>query len=431
MPEEATALQIDPKDLREKIIPIFEEVLDQKFNEETVAKLVDQNPKLVEALKTVNKGAVIIGELPDEIMREGKVTLSQFLGDVRRRAMNPQADPANCLRFLKPDQLITADSNIPMDRIPVEIRKDLYEGLNTAGGYLVPTEESRELLNVATELYSVVPGLCRRVPMRTHQITFPTRTSGLTAYWIPEATATLGKTPTGEYQTYGEKLRSDLILGQMTLTAFVCAVKVVVSNQLLDDSDPQIETILRGLFSETLADAWDDACLDGAGTALDPITGLNTLITTNALAAGAVFNFDDIIDLVFGVIDNDSRANPVIIGTTKAEKVLMKVKDADGQYLYKGPREVADVPSVWGHGYYRDGNISNVLGAGTNETRLYSGDFRRHGFAGERMGLIIKTNPWAEPFFSFNQTAFLAEFRVGFTVDAEKYFSKMDGVPTV
>ena len=49
----------------------------------------------------------------------------------------------------------------------------------------------------------------------------------------------------------------------------------------------------------------------------------------------------------------------------------------------------------------------------------------------ESRGLIIKTNPWAEPFFSYNQTAFLAEFRVGFTVDAEKYFSKMDGVPTI
>ena len=64
MPKENTALQIDPEDLKEKIIPIFEEVLDQKFNEETIKKLVDENPKLVEALKTVNKKDVIIGEVP-------------------------------------------------------------------------------------------------------------------------------------------------------------------------------------------------------------------------------------------------------------------------------------------------------------------------------------------------------------------------------
>jgi len=411
-----------------EMIEVMEEALDKRINEDTIGGVLDQ--KLEKYLKPVDKKDVIIGEVADKGPEEAKVGLSQFLGDIRRAAMQPQAPPESYLKWLKPDQILRADSGIPMDRLPKSVQKDLYEGTNSAGGYLVPTEESRELLNVASELFSVIPGMCRQVPMRTHQITFPTLSSGLTAYWIPEATDTAGKTPSGAYQEYGEKILSNMGLGQMTLNAYVCAVKVVVSNQLLDDSDPEVDNVLRALFGETLGDAWDTACLQGAGTALDPITGLNSLITTNALAAGAVFNFDDIIDLIFGVLDNDSKAYPGIIGNTKAEKMLMKVKDEDKNYLYKKPREALGVPDVWGHPYHRDGNVPSNLGTGGNETRLYAGDFKRHGYAGRRLGLIIKTNPWGEPYFSFNQTAFLAEFRVGFTVDAEKYFAKMDGVPT-
>lgn len=412
---------------QKEMIALMEKVVGETLNEGAIGTVIDD--KLKALLAPIDQKLVRLGELKDDTQPE-KISFSKFLGDVRRAAMNPRAPADQVLKWLKPHQLVLAQSGINEEMIPPGIKKDLYEGTDSAGGYLVPTEEARELLNVATELFSVVPGLCRQVPMRTHQITFPTLSSGLTAYWVPEATATIGLTPNAAQQTSGEKYRSDITLGQMAITAYVCAVKVVVSNQLLDDSDPAVDQVLRMLFAETLGDAWDDACLGGTGAATDPITGLNSKIVTNALNAGAVFNYDDILDLFFGVLDNDSKANPVAVGTTKAEKMLMKVKDNDGQYVYKGPRESLGTPTLWGQPFYRDGNISNTLGAGANETRLYAGDFRRHAYAGKRMGLIVKTNPWAEPFFSFNQTAFLAEFRVGFTVDDEKYFSKMDGVPT-
>jgi len=410
---------------QKEIIQVVENAVGAALNEDTIGAFVDK--KLEAALKPLDKKDVIVGDVPEELHPK-EVTFSQFLGDLRRAAMGGRGEP---LKWMDPEKMIKADSGIDPERIPVDIRKDLYEGTTTTGGYLVPTEESRTLLNVAAENFSVVPGLCRPVPMRTHQITFPTLASGLTAYWIPEATTTLGVTVDGTGQSAGEKILSNIVLGQMSLTAFVCAVKVVVSNQLLDDSDPQVDQILRALFSETLGDAWDTACLQGAGTALDPITGLNSLITTNALVAGAQFDFDDIIDLIFAILDNDSKSYPSIIGNTKAEKVLMKVKDNDKQYIYKKPREKLGIPDVWGHPYQRDGNVPNNLGTETDETRLYAGDFGRHGYAGRRMGLIIKTNPFGEPYFSYNQTAFLAEFRVGFNTDAEKYFAKMDGVPTV
>lgn len=404
-----------------EMIAILEQVLDTRLNESAIGNIIDN--RLKGLLEPIRKDQVILGEVPQDLANPNKITISQYLGDVRRAFAQGREGG---LKWMKPEQMIKTLADPTM--------KDMYGPATstTHGGYLIPTEESRELLNVATELFSVVPGLCRSVPMRTNQITFPTMTAGLTAYWIPEAgsTTTLGVTPDGTHQATGEKIRSDLTLGQMTVTAFVCAVMVVVSNQLLDDSDPQIDQILRSLFAETLGDAWDAACLTGTGAATNPISGLDTLVTTNLLAAGAQFDYDDIVDLLFAVLDNDSKCYPHIIGTTRAEKVLMKVKDNNAQYVYKKPSEAMGIPEIWGHPFHRDGNVSNVLGANANMTRLYAGDFGKHAYAGRRMGVTVATNPFGEPYFSFNQTAFRAEFRVGFTVDAQTYFSVMEGVPT-
>jgi len=406
-----------------EIIETIEKTIDLALNEETIKKFVDDGLK--KALEPLKKDQVIIGDMPDEQMRDKGVTFSQFLGDMARHmAGGNHPKLGSGLKFLKPEQLVFFEG------MEDARSKDLYEGTTTTGGYLVPTEESRELINIATEMFSVIPGLCRQVPMRTNQITFPTLTSGLTGYWVPEATTTLGVTPDGTAQSSGEKIRSDIVVGQMAITAYVYAVVVAVSNQLLDDSDPQIDLILRNLFAETLGDGWDTACLLGAGTATDPITGLNTRCTTNALLAGAQFDFDDILDLCYAPLHQDSKSQVQILGNTYAELVLLKVKDDENQYIYKAPVSDGATPTIWGRPYYRNGNILNTYGTNSDKTRLFAGDFRRHGYAGRRMGITIMANPYAEPYFSYNQTAFRAEFRVGFNVDHEKYFSKMDGVPT-
>lgn len=409
---------------QKEMITLMEEAIGKHLNEEAIGTLIDA--RLQKALEPIKRSEVILGEIPDEQTRDENVTFSQWLGDITRHmAGGSHPKLGSGLKWLKPEQLAFKEP-------AGGAKKDLYEGSTTAGGYLVPTEESRELLDVQAQKWNVIPALCRQVPMMTNQITFPTLTSGLTGYWVPEAgsTSTLGKDVDGSQQSIGEKIRSDITTGQMAIVAHVYAVVVVVSNQLLDDSDPAVDMVLRNLFSETLFDGWDTACLMGAGTTTDPITGLNSKITTNALQAGAQFNFDDITDLVFACLHQDTRQMPQIIGNTYAEQVLRKVKDDDGQYLYKTPREDGAMPTIWGYTYNRDGNILNTYGTNNNKTRLFAGDFARHGYAGKRMGVTIMANPFAEPYFSFNQTAYRAEFRVGFNVDDERFFAKMDGVPT-
>jgi len=402
----------------QELITLLERATGLELSAEKVKGLIDE--RLSGMLKAVNPQKILLGA-DQPAAAQG---FSRFLADVRRLGMGQPVRHA--------DELVQAGS-AGLKHISPSRVKDLREGATTAGGYLVPTEQAGEVLNLVNK-YSAIKDLCRQVPMSAHQITFPTITGGLTAYWVPEASDTEGATVDGSGQADGEKPRTEPTFGQLPVTAHVLAVKVVVSNQLLDDSDPSVDLVLRSLFAETIGQAFDVAALRGTGAATDPITGLAGRITTNAFSASGEFNFDDVADLIFKVYENAPYAAEVpVLGHPKAEKVLMKLKDDEGEYIYRQPgqprAEGDQRPRVWGEPFVRDPNILTNLGAGS-ETRLFAGDFATSAIVGVRSGMIVKTNPWAEPYFSYNQTAFLAEVRMGFALSDEKRFAMLSGVPT-
>jgi HK97 family phage major capsid protein len=390
-----------------------------ELDETKIKGLIDE--RLGRVLKAVEPKSIRVGE----DIHDSAVGFSRFLGDVRRLGMGQAPRHGG-------EMVRTINSGMkPVSAAEV---KDLREGATAAGGYLVSSEQAGEVLNLVNK-FSAIKDLCRQVPMNAHQITFPTISEGLTAYWVPEASDSEGKTVDGSDQAGGEKPRSEPTFGQLPVTAHVLAVKVVVSNQLLDDSDPSVDQVLQNLFAETIGQAFDVAALRGTGAATDPITGLAGKITTNDLTTGGSFDFDNVVDLIFRIYENAPFAAEVpVLGHPKAEKVLMKLKDSSGDYIYRQPgqprAEAESRPRIWGEPFVRDPNILTNLGGTTDETRLFAGDFAGSAIVGLRTGMVVKTNPWAEPYFSYNQTCFLAEVRIGFNLSDEKRFAKLEAVPT-
>lgn len=413
----------------EELTSLMEKVMDQALTPEKMSDLI--SPIVLQYLKSdeVKKHMVMTaGELAPKQAEDGsKIGFSRWLGDIKRMCLGKE--PIHT-------------KNKEMDFIPVMEKADglhassvdaahqklLYEGANASGGFLVPTEESKKLLDF-TNLFEVVAPLCTQVPMTTNSITFPTLTAGLTAFWIPEAATT---SPSG--QAAGQKQETTPTFAQMNITAHTLAIYVFVSNQLLDDSDPAVDNILFNLFGKTLGSFFDVAILRGAGSGTDPISGLVSQVTSNVLQTGAQLDFDDVLDLIYSCYDNSGQGTLRIdvIGNTKSERLLLKVKDNDGQYLFKGPAASVDgVPSIWTEPWRRDNNILNNLGTGSNKTRIFAGDFQNFAFVGNRSQIVIRANPWGTG-FPQNQTAFLAEFRKGFTLDsnAEDRFAILNNVPT-
>jgi len=388
-----------------EIIALLEKAMGQQLDESILPRIA----AIEENLKAVEKSQVMTGEELDGRAEKSPLTFSQYLGDLSRKFQGENPIHVNS------------------DDVSKVFMKSLNEGTDASGGYLVPTEESRTLIDL-TDNFSVIPPLCQQVPMRTNSIVFPTMSSGLTAYWIPEATSNTGTT-----QSAGVKQESTFTLSSMTITAHVCAVMVYVSTQLLDDSDPAVDKVLYSLFAKTIDGAFDTAILRGAGTTTDPITGLATAITTNTNTAGSSLDFDDVIDLIYDCYDNAQNASKIdVIGNTKAERQLLKIKDNDGQYIFKSPNQGGKAlgqGTIWGEPWHRDGNVSNTLGSSSDKTRIFAGAFSESAYVGNRAQVIIKANPFGDG-WERNQVGFLAEIRKGFQVDDESRFAKLEGIPT-
>lgn len=424
-----------------EIIVKLEEIMDLKLNEENMKQLV--GPIMTDLLSDfAKKEDVLTYEQLTQRQAEAaeKTTFSQWLGDVSRiqkgetpiHSKQPELDyivnPDNGMTHKDLNKIYTGiASGGGTDTGFTGVDKSMYTSSNTAGGYLVPTEESRTLIDL-TDNWEVIPGLCQQVPMRTNVITYPTLTDGLTAYWIPEP---VKYNPSS--QSDGVKQASDMTLGQMTITTHVLAILVYVSNQLLDDSEPSIDQILYNAFGKTLGSYFDLACLSGAGTATDPVTGLDGLITTNSIATGATLDFDDIIDLLASV-ENASKGpsaipNITMVGNSRPKHVLRKVKDTTGNYIWRDPTVAAQMGTIYGVPYAVDNNVSITEGAGGDKSVIYAGDFANYAYVGNSMNMVIKANPWMSAAFTGNMTVFLAEFRRGFQVSDETLFAELTGVP--
>jgi HK97 family phage major capsid protein len=418
-------MELEMKQLIERLEKRLEEPLDP----EKVKALI--NPLVLDAIKG-NKAALVTD--PEEVHGAPKKSFSKFLGDVKNACAEGSSgigyarEKGMIPAFSRSGEMRTVLAHESVKNLPEELVKDMYTSSDASGGYIANPEYAREVLDVATPMWSPLVRECRQVPMRSRLMYFPTKTAGLTGYWIPETT----DSTTAATQAQGVKQRSNLTLGQMSITAHTFAVLVAVSNQLLDDSDPAVDAYLRGLFQETLDDGLDTAILSGTGAATDPITGLDGKIAAaNKLNVGGEFGYSDLLALLFSVYKNHKNPGPVpIIAHAVGEQMIEQyVVDKDGRPLLKTDFAAGGTPVIRGERIIRDGNISVALGGGSDRTRLYAGAFSKEAFLGKRSDMIVRAS--SERLMEFNQTLFLAEFRVGFNVSSGSFFAYLDGVPTV
>lgn len=139
----------------------------------------------------------------------------------------------------------------------VEIRADnefdsraMAEGINTAGGFLVPDEFEQAIIDLR-EQYGVARKECQIKPMASDHSNQPKKIGGLTAY------------PRGENQAATE---SQSTWGNVELTARSWDVLTRISNELSEDTLISIAEDVANDGALAFATAEDNACIDGDGT---------------------------------------------------------------------------------------------------------------------------------------------------------------------
>ena len=146
---------------------------------------------------------------------------------------------------------------------------------NSAGGFLVPDELSRNLIRLR-ESRGVFPQYANRVPMGADIIRVPRLLTDVTAYWVGEAT---------------EITASDATLGDAELMARKIGALTKVSSELDEDAVVQIGDMLTTSMAYAMADKIDDAGFNGDGTSTyGGVLGLKNALDSNAIQDAASGN---------------------------------------------------------------------------------------------------------------------------------------------
>lgn len=219
----------------------------------------------------------------------------------------------------------------------------LQEGIDESGGYLVPDELDRRLVDVLEE-----ENIMRKLghPLTTsgqHKINLVA--SKPAALWIEE----------GGALTFG-----DAAFDQKFLDAHKLHVAIKVTEELLYDNAFQLEKWIIEEFGKALANAEEDAFLngDGNGKPNGLFKDAQTGVTINSVDITA----DDVIDLVYS-LKRPYRKNASFITNDGTLGVIRKLKDDNGNYLWQPSLQAGQPDTLLGYSIHTSQFVP-VLAAG-------------------------------------------------------------------
>ena len=203
----------------------------------------------------------------------------------------------------------------------------LQEGVDADGGYLVPEEYDSRLID-GLEEENIIRKLGHRITTSGERKINIAATKPAAA-WIDE----------GEALTF-----SDATFSQINLDAHKLHVAVKVTEELLYDNAFQLENYIIEEFYKALANAEEDAFINGDGTGKPlGILATNGGAEVGVTAASATaITADEVINLVYS-LKRPYRKNAVFILNDQTIATLRKLKDGNGAYMWQ-PALVAGEP---------------------------------------------------------------------------------------
>lgn len=207
----------------------------------------------------------------------------------------------------------------------------LQEGVDADGGYLVPEEYDRRLIDTLSE-ENIMRRLATIITTSgEHKINIAATKPA--ASWIEE----------GGALTFG-----DATFSQILLDAHKLHVAIKVTEELLYDNAFNLEGYILDQFGKALGNAEEDAFLNGDGTGkplgLFAATGGGTVAGTLT----AAIKSDDMLDLVYA-LKRPYRKKASFIMNDKTLSSLRKLKDNNGAYIWQPSYQAGEPDRVLGY----------------------------------------------------------------------------------
>lgn len=207
----------------------------------------------------------------------------------------------------------------------------LQEGVDADGGYLVPEEYDRRLIDVLDE-ENIMRSLGTKITTSgQHKINIAATKPA--ASWIEE----------GGALTFG-----DATFSQIFLDAYKLHVAIKVTEELLYDNAFNLENYIVTQFGRALANAEEDAFLNGDGKGkpigLFAATGGGMVADTLTAAVKS----DDLISLVYA-LKRPYRRKASFILNDQTLASLRKLKDNNGAYIWQPSYQAGEPDRLLGY----------------------------------------------------------------------------------
>ncbi len=213
-----------------------------------------------------------------------------------------------------------------------QVSNVLQEGVDADGGYLVPEEYDHRLIDVLTE-ENIMRGIATRITTSgEHKINIAATKPA--AAWIEE----------GGALDFG-----DAKFDQKILDAHKLHVAIKITEELLYDNAFGLENYIITEFGKALANAEEDAFLNGDGVGkpsgiFDKTKGGESIGTLTA-----ALKSDDVLDLIYK-LKRPYRKNASFIMNDATLAQIRKLKDNNGQYLWQPSYQANEPDKILGYG---------------------------------------------------------------------------------
>lgn len=247
----------------------------------------------------------------------------------------------------------------------------LQEGTDSEGGYLVPDEYERTLVE-ALEEENMFRQLAKVIRTSSGDRKIPVVATKGTASWIDEE---------------GAYTESDDSFGQVSIGAYKAGTMIKVSEELLNDSVFDLESYIAKEFARRIGAKEEEAFFtgDGSGKPLGILAATGGAETGVTAASSTAVTADELMDLFYS-LKSPYRKKAVWVLNDSTIKAVRKLKDSTGQYLWQ-PSLVAGTPDTLLGRPMKTSAYMPVIAAGAKTIAF--GDFSYYWIA-DRQGRSFK-----------------------------------------
>lgn len=288
------------------------------------------------------------------------------------------------------------------------VAKALSEGVDSAGGYLVPEEFLAKVIDLVTEEYGIVRPRATTYTMTRDTLNIPTISSKPSFTWVTEGNAISSGQPQ---------------FGQLTLTAVKAGLIIPVTLELFEDSAINLTDLIANIFANALGEAEDTQALTGTGS---PFTGVfgNANVNTVTLAATKTaftdVTADDLINLMYAVPSKYAK-NGVFILNRSILPIIKKLKDNNGAYIFD-PKD----KTLFGYPVLESDAMPEAAASAANTPFIIFGDLKEIALGMRKemsITLADQATVGADNLFEKDMVAFKATIRHAIAVQQPKAFA--------